>query len=116
MNRIKTSEANKQVVLSLTNNKFDFKDNRMIGQIAIAYSLQLNQRFSENDMVVLDNGGFAYPESLLGEINKQSNDGIYKAVLNQYYNKRLTNEEFTKLIKLHLDHGLEVFNRDVLQN
>lgn len=117
MNRIKTSEANKTVVTSLTSKRFKFKDDRTIAQIAIAYSLQLNQTFDiEKDYLNVDNRGKDYPESILGAINTQTNDGVYRAILNQHYGKRLTDDEFTKYIKLHLDHGLQILNRDLLQS
>lgn len=115
MNRIKTSEANKTVVYSLTKNKYQFKDDRTIAQIAIAYSLQLNKTFSVEDFGKVDNKGKEYPESLLGEINRKSNDGVYRAVFNQHYNRRLSDEEFSKLLKLHLDYGLEVLDREILK-
>lgn len=116
MRKIKTSEANKGVVFSLTKNKYNFKDDRTIAQIAIAYSLQRNKKFDLENPPETDNRGKEYPESLLGEINRQSNDGVYKAIINQHYGKRLNEEEFTKLTKLHLDHGLDILNKDILQN
>ncbi len=116
MNRIKTSEKNKSVVFSLTKNKFDFKDDRTIAQIAIAYSLQLNKRFELNDYANSDNKGKEYPESILGEIDRHSNNCIYIAVFNQHYNRKLNSDELAKLLKLHLDYGLEILNRDLLQN
>lgn len=118
MQRIKTTESNRQTVHSLTGkNKYNFKDNRTIGQIALAYSIQQNKRFNlETDYLLKDNKGFEYPESLLGEINNTSNDAIYKAVLNHHYGKKLTADEFTKLVKLHIDHGLELFQREIIDN
>jgi len=116
MNRIKTSEANKTVVYNLTKNKFQFKDDRTIAQIAIAFSLQQNKKFTVEDFGSKDNKGKEYPDSLLGELNRKSNNGIYKAILNQHYRRRLSEDDFSKFLKLHLDHGLEVLNRDILMS
>jgi DNA sulfur modification protein DndE len=116
MNRIKTSEANKKVVYSLTNNKYGFRDDRTIAQIAIAYSIQSNDYFGVEHYGTKDNKGKEYPDSLLGEINRQSNDVIYRAVLNQHYGRKLMDEEIPKLLKLHLDAGLEVLDREIIQN
>ncbi len=115
MKRIKTSEENKNVVALLTK-KFEFKDDRNIGQIAIAYSLQMNKRFDLSSAIETDNNGKEYPETLLGNINGVSNDKVYHAILNQLYEKPLTEEEFQKLTKLHLDHGLGELNKRLLQN
>ena len=115
MKKVKTSEANRNVVLALTK-KFEFKDDRNIGQIAIAYSLQLKQKFDPHAENEGDSNGKEYPESLLGSINGMSNDGVYQAILNQYYGRKLSEEEFVKLIKLHLDHGLGELNKQILQS
>lgn len=116
MNRIKTSERNKTVVYNLTKYKYQFKDDRTIAQIAIAYSIQLNKKFEYQDFGSRDNKGKEYPESLLGEINKRSNDSIYRAVFNQHYARRLNDEEYQKLLKLHLDYGLEILDKELIQN
>lgn len=118
MQRIKTSETNKVVVQTLSGKgKYNFKDNRTIGQIAFAYSVQLNKIFDlEIDYPLKDNKGFEYPDSLLGELFHMSNDLVYKAVLNHHYGKNLSQDEFTKLVKLHIDHGLEIFQKDILDN
>lgn len=116
MQRIKTSENNKAVVSNLTKSKFNFRDDRTIAQIAFAYSIQQNKSFEINDFEKVDNKGKEYPESIFGEINQQSNDAVYRAILNQHYNRSLTDDEFYKFSKLHIDHGLDVLNRDILQN
>lgn len=116
MNRIKTAERHKQTITSLGKRKFDFKDDRIIGQIALAYSIQLNKYFNIEDEIEVDNKGKEYPESLLGEAFNTSNDVVYKTVLSSHYNRRLSEVEFTKLVKLHIDHGLDVLERDLLSN
>ncbi|MBL7689990.1 MAG: DndE family protein [Flavipsychrobacter sp.] len=114
MKKIKTSEVNRNTVLNFTK-KFDFRDDRTVGQIAIAYSIQLNTHFDVDNDKPCDNNGKEYPESFLGEINRYSNDVVYHAILNQHYNRKLTEEQIQKLLKLHLDHGLETLQRTVLQ-
>jgi len=117
MNRIKTAERNKQVVYNLTKHRFGFKDEKVIAQIAIAYSIQLNKFFSQEELdAPADNKGKEYPDTLLGEFNRTTNDSIYRVILNQHYSRKLDEDEFTKLIKLHMDHGLDVLNREILEN
>ena len=115
MKRIKTSEANKIVVSTLTK-KFEFKDDKYIGQIAIAYSFQLGKKFDLDADNAVDNNGKEYPETLTGNINGNTNDPVYHAILNQLYERKISDEEFQKLMKLHLDHGLDELNRKLLQN
>lgn len=116
MNRIKTREKNQNVVQNLTRFKYNFKDDRVIAQIAIAYSLQRRDRFKVEDFEKSDNKGKEYPESLLGTVEGQSNDSVYKVVFSEHYKRRLSDTEFMKLLKLHLDAGLEAFERDILSN
>lgn len=113
MNRIKTSLANKDIV-PILKNKFGFKEYMNVAQIAIAHSLQLSKKFSAEDYGSKDSKGHEFPDSFLGEQNNKSNNGIYRAVFNQHYERRLSEDDFSKLLKLHLDHGLEVLNREIL--
>lgn len=97
---IKTNKKNQTIVVKLTN-KFNFKDGAVIARIAIAYSLQKLTKFDLNSMS-LDNSGKEYKGStLFGD-----NESLYKVLLDQYYKKTINDNEYEKLVKLHLDDGL----------
>lgn len=116
MIRIKTSEANKLVVERLKS-KFQFKELKTMVYAALAYSIQLNKKFNLEEDTPQDNKGFELPaDNPFGAINYRSNVGLYRALLNQHYGKKLTEEEFAKLAKMHIDHGLEIFDREILKN
>lgn len=51
-----------------------------------------------------------YISSLGTIVNDNSNLIIYKASLDQLYNKITLDDEFSKLFKLHLNHGLNLMN------
>lgn len=114
MQRIKTTIENKDTVTTLTKNKFQFKDDRIIAQIALAYSIQKGSKFELSDWDVKNKGGKEYPESVLGSLNGNSNDIIYHVILNHHYGRKISKEDFPKLVKLHLDHGLEMLNKDLI--
>ncbi|MBD3343365.1 MAG: DUF1832 domain-containing protein [Candidatus Lokiarchaeota archaeon] len=110
---IKTSENNAPILKRLTE-KFRFPHNNITGRIAIAYSLQCNKKFLDND-VKYNNKGFEYQEeTLFGSINGKSNQVVYKSLIDQYYEKIHTDDEFRKLVKLHLDDGLERLGKEIL--
>ena len=103
---IKTKSENKTVVAKLTT-KFGFKNDSVIARIAIAYSLQQSTRFDLNDSGNgLDNSGKEYKGyTLFGD-----NESVYRTLLNQHYKRIIDNDEYEKLIKLHLDDGLSKLN------
>lgn len=101
MLNIKTNKQNKVVVSTLTR-KFDFGNDAVIARIAIAYSLQKLTKFDSN-IKNLDNTGKEYHGH---NLFKSDTESLYRTLFNQYYCNIITDEQWSKLVKLHLDDGL----------
>ena len=108
---IKTNKANHSVV-KLLQTKFEFPDESIPAKIAINYTLQINKTFNINDFQVVDNTGKEYQENTL--FGGRDNYNLYRALFNQQYGRILSETEFNKLVKLHLDFGLERLKAEIL--
>lgn len=107
--RIKISKRNSEIIDHLTS-LYNFKSDSIIARIAFAYSLQINKQFKVSDDAQIGSDGKDWRDerALFGNSSdEKSYFVIYKALLDQHYNKNLTEEEFIKLFKLQLDYGLE---------
>lgn len=111
---IKTSTSNRVNIARLTN-LFKFKSEAVVARISINYSLQQNIKFPIDSDIKLDNDGKEYKdETLFGHTGELYNKLIYKALLEQHYQQKLNEAEFNKLIKLHLDDGLDRLSKNLL--
>jgi DNA sulfur modification protein DndE len=108
---IKTNKENHTVVRRLKD-KYDFLNYSIPAKIAINYSLQLNKRFILDDYPNLDNNGMEYDENTL--FGGRENYSFYRALFSQQYGRILSEPEFNKLVKIHLDYGLELLKEQVL--
>lgn len=110
---IKTNKENFPVIRHLTE-LYLFPNDSIIAKIALNYTLQLNKRFELADHLKVDNTGKEYQEDALfgGRINYD----LYRALFNQHYGCILESSDFTKLVKLHLDAGIEKLKTDILDN
>ena len=109
---IKTCKANHTVVKRLTS-LYNFAYDSVIAKIAINYSLQLNKTFELEDYKNWDNNGMEYQDHTL--FGGRENYFLYRALLNQQYGKILSEEEFNKLTKIHLDWALDKLRVEVLE-
>ncbi len=112
--RIRISKRNSEVIDHLTS-LYNFKFDGIIARIAFTYSLQLNKKFDilEEGQIGSDGKDWRDERALFGtSSDEKSYFVIYKALLDQHYNKNLTEEEFIKLFKWHLDFGLEKIYHD----
>ena len=113
--RIRISKRNSEVIDHLTA-LYNFKFDGIIARIAFTYSLQLNKKFDLNEESSLSSDGKDWRDdrALFGvSSGEKSNAVIYKAILDQHYNKILSEDEFIKLFKRHLDFGLEKIQTDL---
>jgi DNA sulfur modification protein DndE len=113
--RIKISKENEDVLDKLKA-LFRFKHDGIIPRIAFGYSLQQSKFFNldEDKIPPSDGKEFRDDKGLFGTIIEgESNYPIFKAVLNQHYNKTLYEDDFAKLFKLHLNHGLFLINEEL---
>jgi DNA sulfur modification protein DndE len=107
--RIRISKRNSDVIDQLTT-IFGFKYDGIIARIAFAYSLQLNKTWDprEDSLISSDGKDWRDERALFGvSVEDRSNVAIYRAMLDQHYHRNLTEDEFVKLFKRHLDYGLE---------
>jgi DNA sulfur modification protein DndE len=107
--RIRISKRNSEVIDHLTS-LYNFKFDGIIARIAFTYSLQLNKKFDpfEDVLITSDGKDWRDERALFGtSSDEKSYFIIYKVLLDQHYNKNLTEDEFIKLFKRHLDFGLE---------
>lgn len=106
--RIKISKQNEEIIDRIKS-LYKFDSEGLIPRIAFAYSMQTNKKFNLQVDIVPSSDGreFRDDKGLFGTvIDGRSNYPIYKAILDLYYQKNLFEDEFSKLFKLHLDHGL----------
>jgi len=113
--RIRISKSNEESIDKLKS-LYNFKFEGIVPRIAFACSLQLNKHFELDQSISLtaDGRDFRDDRSLFGTIIEgRSNYPIFKAVLDKHYEKYLSEDEFSKLFRLHLDHGLEIMLTDL---
>jgi DNA sulfur modification protein DndE len=110
---IKTNKANHVVVRTLTT-KFGFPNESIAAKIALNYSLQLNKTFDAGEAKDVDNAGKEYDENTL--FGGRDNYILYRALFNQQYSRLLGDDEFYRLVKIHLDWGLEHLREEILDS
>jgi DNA sulfur modification protein DndE len=113
--RIRISKRNSDVIDHLTS-LYNFRFDGIIARIAFNYSLQLNKKFQVDDDIQIGSDGKDWRDerALFGtSSDEKSYFIIYKALLDQHYSKNLTEDDFVKLFKRHLDFGLERINQDL---
>jgi DNA sulfur modification protein DndE len=115
--RIRISKES-ELILDKLKGLYGFKKEGVLPRIAIAYSLKKGKVFNLESSVIPNSDGRDYRDenSLFGTVIKgESNYPIFKAIFDQHYNTLLLEEDFSKLFKLHLDHGLLMLQDEVLE-
>lgn len=110
--RIKVSKEN-DVLLDKIKRLYNFKSEGIVPRIAFALSIQSGKLFELEKEVIISSDGreFRDDKSIFGTvIGGISNTVIYKAVLDQHYISNTYEDDFVKLFKLHLNHGLSLWN------
>lgn len=102
-------------LLDRITNIYNFKRDTITSRIALALSLEKGKLYDDLNVQLLQNGREYTPTSnIFGRIvNDIDNFTIYKTLMDQHYSKNLTDSEFILLYKLHLRHGLEVWNNEL---
>lgn len=105
----KTSGENSKYVRELTRALpcGDSLAENVIARIALAYSLgrPKARKFSVSDNAY-NSGGKEYKESTFFGNDRE----FYLAIVTQYYGRKLSEDDLQKLIKLHVDDGLEALH------
>ena len=106
---IKTSKANKEIVSNLTN-KLNLGTENIIARIALAYSL--NEDRYMNLAEIHDSGGKEYSAKVLfGDYTD-----YYVALICIHYNLYKADKDIVKYIKMHVDDGLEIIDKELKEN
>ncbi|WP_231556195.1 DndE family protein [Gillisia sp. Hel_I_29] len=108
--RIKISKENDAILYKLKT-LYNFKNESVVPRIAFSYSIMTGKIFDYKSELIPPSDGkeFRDDRMLFGSlIDDTSNSIIYKAVLDQHYSKNTFEDEFVKLFKLHLNHGLNL--------
>jgi DNA sulfur modification protein DndE len=104
--QIKTSKENKEVVTLLTR-KLGLGTENIIARIAYSYSLSKGTKLDLN--TIENSNGKEYTKSVLfGEFSD-----IYIAMVCTHYNLYKTDKDIAKYIKMHVDEGLQLLNKEV---
>jgi len=104
---IKTSEKSQEIIRRLTPKLADRTPENVIARIALAFSLQKGKKFTSNDFNAYDSKGKDYKDQTLFDSRYKD---FYIALICQYYGIYRSDENIPKLVKLHIDHGLELLD------
>lgn len=106
---IKTSRANKDVVTNLSR-KFNLGAENIVARIALTYSLSKNRLLSLTD--IADSQGKEYSKNVLFG----NNQSYYVGLICVKYGLYKTDKDIPKYIKLHIDDGLQLMNKELRDN
>jgi len=113
--RIRLSKENDELLYKIKV-LYNFKNEGIVPRIAYSYSLMTGKLFDLNNEIIPSSDGkeFRDDKGLFGTIiADNSNLVIFKAALDQNYGKNTGEEEFIKLFKLHVNHGLALWNSNI---
>ena len=107
--QIKTSKANKTIVIDLSR-RFNLGAENVIARIAFTYSLSTGRKLNLSE--ISDSQGKEYSKSVLfGNYYP-----FYIALLCTHYGLYKTDKDIPKYIKMHLDDGLQLMNAELVDN
>ncbi len=106
---IKTSRANRDIVTDLSR-KFNLGAENVIARIALAYSLSQDYKLSLSD--IADSQGKEYSKNVLFG----SNMPYYVGLICVKYDLYKSDKDIPKYIKLHIDDGLRLMNKELRDN
>ena len=106
---IKTSRENRELVSKLTR-KLNLGTENIIARIAFTYSLAKDNKLDLND--IKDSQGKEYSKAVLFG----NNFPYYTSLLCVHYNIYKTDKDIPKYIKIHIDDGLQIINKELQEN
>jgi DNA sulfur modification protein DndE len=106
---IKTSKDNRELVSKLTR-KLNLGTENIIARIAFTYSLAKENKIDLNE--IKDSQGKEYSKAVLFGNNLP----YYISLLCVHYNIYKTDKDIPKYIKMHIDDGLQLINKELLEN
>lgn len=106
---IKTSKENREVVAHLTR-KLNLGTENIISRIALTHSLSLDRKLDLSE--IQNSGGKEYSTKVLfGDYAD-----IYLAMVAMHYNLHISEKDLAKYIKMHIDDGLGLINKEFNNN
>ena len=106
---IKTAKENKELVSKLTR-KLNLGTENIIARIAFTYSLSQNRFINLSD--IKNSQGKEYSKSVLFGNNLI----YYISLVCVHYGLYITDKDIPKYIKMHIDDGLELINKELQEN
>jgi len=107
--QIRTTSKNKEIVSKLTR-RLDLGTENVIARIALTYSLSKGAKL---DLTLIGNAsGKTYAKSVLFGDNMD----IYVGLVATHYGLYKTDKDIPKYIKMHIDEGLTLLNRELEDN
>lgn len=106
---IRTSLDNKLLVTELTR-KLNLGPENVIARLAFSFSLADKKKFKLTE--IKDSKGKEYSKGVLFGNNLP----YYISLICIHYNIYKTDKDIPKYIKIHIDHGLELINKEISQN
>ena len=106
---IKTSRTNKDIVKELSR-KFNLGAETIIARIALTYSLSKDRLLSLTD--IADSQGKEYSKNVLFGNNLP----YYIGLICVKYGLYKTDKDIPKYIKMHIDDGLQLMNKELQDN
>lgn len=106
---IKTSRGNKDIVTDLSR-KFNLGAENIIARMALTYSLSKDRLLSLTD--IADSQGKEYSKNVLFGNNLP----YYIGLICVKYGLYKTDKDIPKYIKLHIDDGLQLMNKELQDN
>jgi DNA sulfur modification protein DndE len=106
---IKTSRENKELVTKLTQ-KLNLGAENVVARLAFSYSLKRDENLSLKN--IQDSNGKEYSSKVLFG----NYEDIYIALVAIKYEIHITHKNISRYIKMHIDEGLELINKDVSGN
>ena len=114
MIRFKIDNENTDLLDRITN-VYSFKRDTIAARIAISLSINKGSHFDLSVENIPSNGREYTPTSnFFGKIiDTTDNYIIYKTILDQHYQRILSENDIIKLMKFHLDEGLNIWNKEL---
>ncbi|MCK9412362.1 MAG: DndE family protein [Prolixibacteraceae bacterium] len=106
---IKTSRENRELVSKLTR-KLNLGTENIVARIAFTYSLAKDNKLDLNE--IKDSQGKEYSKAVLFGNNLP----YYISLLCVHYNIYKTDKDIPKYIKMHIDDGLQLINKELQDN
>ena len=104
INSIKTSEANKEVIIKLSH-RFEHDAENHISRIALSYSLSRGVQLTLAEDLKDSRGKEYKASTLFGKYQL-----FYVALICQHYQLHQSDQDVSRYLKMHIDHGLELLN------